>query len=173
MTSPANAVLPTTGSLVIAERPGAPIACDMRSASDTPDERIAEYGRLFAHALIERERTADAVELRFAAKPGVAQWIEDLVRREAACCPFFSYAVRVEGDRIIWRTSSAAGPAAQAMIDELHALPERFADGFEGLLGRLAGRGAAVTTTTPGVFALQDSGREGGLLSKVKKACGC
>jgi len=58
------------------EEPGAPIACDMTGAGDTAEERFAEYGRLFAHALIDRARTSDAVVFTFAAKPGVAEWVE-------------------------------------------------------------------------------------------------
>jgi hypothetical protein len=57
------------------EKPNAPIACDLTDAPETADERIAEYGGLFQLALAGRERTADAVELRFAAKPGVAEWL--------------------------------------------------------------------------------------------------
>jgi hypothetical protein len=47
----------------------------MTTASDAPEERLAEYGRPFAHALIDLERTADAMEFRFAAKASVAEWI--------------------------------------------------------------------------------------------------
>ena len=68
-------------ALTIVERPGVPIACDMISAPDTPEERLAEYGRLFAHALVARERTADGVVFTFAAKPGVGAWAADLARR--------------------------------------------------------------------------------------------
>ena len=35
-----------------------PIVCDMTSATDTGPQRMAEYGRLFAQALVGRERTA-------------------------------------------------------------------------------------------------------------------
>ena len=37
--------------LSIVPRPDAPIACDMTSATDTLAERLAEYRRLFEHAL--------------------------------------------------------------------------------------------------------------------------
>ena len=159
--------------LMIPETPGAPIACDMTAASDTPEERLAEYGRLFAHALLDLERTADAVEFRFASKAGVAEWIADLARREAACCPFLSYRITFSADRVVWRTSSEAGPAAQTILDEFSALPERLADGFSGLIERLGQKGLLISSPRPGRFVLDENQPKPGLLSKVKAACGC
>jgi hypothetical protein len=159
--------------LVIAEKPNAPIACDLTDAPDTPAERLAEYGRLFAHALAGRQRTADAVEFRFAAKPGVAEWVSDLARREAACCPFLTHRVSVDGVHVIWRMSTQAGPAAQALLDEVHILPERFGEGFKGLLERLDVRGVTVVAPTPRRFVVDDGQRKPGILDKVKAACGC
>jgi len=120
MSSPPN-------SIVIPATPVAPVACDMTTAPDSPEERVAEYGRLFAHALVARERTDRAVVLTFAAKPGVEEWIVDLVAREAVCCPFFSYGIEHRDGQIVWSTSTEAGPAAQAMLDALYAGPESFA----------------------------------------------
>lgn len=156
--------------LVIRETSGAAIACDMTTARDTADERIAEYARLFAHALIERHRSADAVEFAFEAKPDVAEWVTDLARRESACCPFFSYRVSLRDQRVVWRISSQAGPAAQATLDEFYAGPERFGDGMAGLLDRLAGRGFTVSTPAPGRLALD---QPTGMLGRIKGACGC
>jgi hypothetical protein len=145
----------------------------MTTASDTPEERLAEYGRLFAHALVERERTTDAMEFRFAAKAGVAEWVVDLARREAACCPFFSYRITFASDRIVWRTSSQAGPAAQTILDEFAALPELLADGFDGLIDRLGRKGIPISSPKPGLFVADDRKQEQGLLRRIKTACGC
>jgi hypothetical protein len=153
--------------LLIKETPGAPIACDMTGATDTPEERLAEYGMLFSHALVERERIADAVELRFAAKPGVAEWVTSLARREAACCPFATYQVTFSGDRVLWRISSQAGPVAQALLDEFHALPDRIADGVTGLYDRLSLRGVSVASPSPGRYVVDEVG------DRVKGRCGC
>lgn len=161
----------TTDVLTIDETPGAAIACDMTEARDTADERIAEYARLFAHALIARDRSADAVEFAFATKPGVAEWVTELARKESACCPFFSYRVSVHDDRVVWRISSQAGPAAQATLDEFYAGPERFGDGMAGLLDRLAGRGFSISSPAPGKLALDQ--RPAGVLDRIKAACGC
>lgn len=169
---------PTDGAaarepLILRETPDAPIACDMTQASDTLEERLAEYRRLFAHALTKRGRTTDAVEFRFASKPGVADWVVDLVRREAACCPFFSYHVSFDADHVTWWTSSHAGSAAQTILDEFHALPERFAEGVDGFFERLEERGVLITSPAPGRFVVGDRQHTPGLLSKVKAVCGC
>jgi hypothetical protein len=151
----------------------APIACDMTTATDSLEERMAEYGRLFAHALIDRRRDGDAVVFTFAAKLGVAAWAADLARREAACCPFFSYDVAVDGDRVVWRTSSGAGPVAQEFLDEFHGLPDRMSDGLDGMLARLADRGITIVSPAPGRLAIDERKSTPGLLGRVKSACGC
>ena len=159
-----------TQLMLFEEKTGAPIACDMTGAGDSAEERFAEYGRLFAHALIDRSRTADAVVFTFAARPGVGDWAADLARREAACCPFSTYDVKLIGDRVVWRTSSQAGPIVQAFLDELHGLPDRIAGGLEGLLARLDARGLEIKRPAPGRFAVE---ARPGLLDRVKAACGC
>jgi hypothetical protein len=162
-----------TQVLLIEARPDAPIACDMTGAGDTPEERFAEYGRLFAHALIDRQRTSDGVVFTFAAKPGVTDWVADLARREAACCPFSTYDVASDGARVVWRTSSQAAPMVQAFLDEFYGLPERIGDGLEGMFARLAERGLKITSPLPGRFAVEEGKGAAGLLGRVKAACGC
>ena len=108
-------------------RPEAPIACDMTTARDTPDERLAEYEVLFAQELLSRERRADAVVLTF--PTAVRAQVEDLARREHACCPFLGYRVESDGDRVVWTITGDERPGAQATLDAFHALP----DGAGGL----------------------------------------
>jgi len=157
--------------MLLEEKPGAPIACDMTGAGDTAEERFAEYGRLFAHALIDRARTSDAVVFTFAAKPGVAEWVADLARREAACCPFSTYDVRLIEDRVVWRTSSRGGPIVQAFLDEFHGLPDRSEGGIEGMLARLADRGLEITSPAAGHYTARD--RKPGLLGRLRARCRC
>jgi hypothetical protein len=148
----------------------------MTGASDTPQSRLAEYGRLFSAALVGRERERAAVEFRFSSEVGVAEWITDLVRREADCCPFFSYRVTLEGDCIIWRTSTEAGAEAQVMLDEFHNLPEHGAEGLEGYFERLGQRGVSITSPAPGQFKiLSCEGTSAQGLSRGNKQsnCGC
>ena len=69
-----------------------PIACDISTAQDTPDDRLAANRDLF-----ERARTIVVTV------PGDArEAVEVLARREAACCPFRNYRVDVEGDVVVW-----------------------------------------------------------------------
>ena len=89
--------------LDIPAQPNAPIACDMRGAPDTPEERLQAYRALFATALLARERRPDAVVLRLRADATAT--VEALARREAACCPFLSYRVEPDGDVITWTIS--------------------------------------------------------------------
>jgi hypothetical protein len=112
-----------TITLHLPARAGAPIACDMSTASDTPDERLREYDRLFAEAMLARERREDAVVFTFR---GVAQaWVEDLARREAACCPFADYRVEADADTVMWTiTNPDERPEVDQMLDAFYALPD-------------------------------------------------
>jgi hypothetical protein len=108
-----------------------PIACDMSSAPDTPEERLAEYGRLFERALLRRERRADAVVLAFRADDGTRDAVDDLARREAACCPFLDYRVETAGDEVIWTiTNPVSGElraSADAVLGDFYDLPDNVA----------------------------------------------
>jgi hypothetical protein len=80
----------------------APIACDMTTAVDTPEERLAAYRELFARSLVRRQR---AVVFTFDA--GALEVVEELARREAACCPFADYRVEATDEEVTW---TIAGP---------------------------------------------------------------
>jgi hypothetical protein len=99
----------------------APVACDMTDAEDTLAERVAEYRHLFDHALLGRTSTDTATTFRLAARPGVRDWVLDLVRREAACCPFLSFEVDLEDDQVVWTTSGGLGASDMALLDEFLA----------------------------------------------------
>ena len=127
-------------------RTGAPIACDMSTAGDTPEERLAEYGELFARALRGRERGADSVVLRLDADARAQ--VEDLASREHACCPFVDYRIETVGGEVIWTTTNPAvgeqRAAVDVILDALHALPDHAGSDLDGYLGRLADRGVNV-----------------------------
>jgi hypothetical protein len=125
-----------------------PIAfvCDMSAAPDSPRERLAEYRRLFEHALAGRARTADAVAWRFTARPGVEAWVRDLAAREAACCPFLAYAVTVQDDTVVFSIAGGGDPRLRPMLDLVHALPDEVAAGAPGLLERLPAVGLEIRT---------------------------
>lgn len=95
----------------------------MSTASDTPDERLTEYRRLFERSLLRRERRDGAV--LFVLRANSAPQVADLARREAECCPFLEYRVEPLGDQVIWTVSDPVGRAgASAILDEFYALPE-------------------------------------------------
>ncbi|MFJ7219573.1 hypothetical protein [Amycolatopsis sp. NPDC098790] len=99
-----------------------PIACDMSNARDTPDERLAEYRRLFAEALVARERTAIGIRFRFRADPGVEDWIRDLAAREKACCPFFGFDIAAGAGEIRWDAAVPDTDEARAVLEDFYAL---------------------------------------------------
>ena len=133
-----------TKLLSIAPRPDTPIACDMSSAPDTLAERLAEYRRLFEHALTSRESTATGTTFRFAARPGVREWVCDLAHREAACCPFLSYEIDEQGDEIVWTTAGALGAEEMDILDEFLDRTESLAGSSDAIAQRLEGQGLHV-----------------------------
>ena len=124
----------------------------MSSARDTPEQRLAEYGDLLERALFGRERREDAVVLTF--RVDAREQVEDLARREHACCPFVDYSVEVLGDQVIWTiTNTIQGErraAVDAILDALHALPEHAGSDLDGYLDRLAARGVEVVGANGG-----------------------
>jgi hypothetical protein len=100
-----------------------PIVCDMSTAKDTEEERLAEYRRLFASALTGRDRVGDAIRFRFRAD--AEEWVRDLAAREKACCAFYDFTIAVEGAEVWWDCTAPAD--ARPVLDEFHALPDMLA----------------------------------------------
>jgi hypothetical protein len=139
-------------------RSDAPIACDMSTAIDTPDERLAEYAHLFEAALVRRERLEHAVVFVFRATTGARAKVDDLARREAACCPFMDYRVETVGDEVIYTiTNPVDEPDVDTMLDAVYALPDHAGDGIDGLLGRIAETGVDVVETDTNRFEWRSS----------------
>ena len=135
-------------TLHLPPRPGAPVACDMRGAADTPDQRLGEYQRLFQRALARRERRRTASCSGFRADPGVRAAVESLARREAACCPFLDYHVETANGEVIWTTTNPlAGEkraAVDVYLDAFHDLSDHTDSDITGLFERLAARGVEI-----------------------------
>jgi hypothetical protein len=104
-----------TASLHLPARPGAPVACDMSTAADTPEQRLREYRALFARALLRHERRPGATVLTFRADAGAA--VADLARREAACCPFLDHRVEPAGAGVVWTISGESAETLDAFHD--------------------------------------------------------
>ncbi|HEX5622721.1 MAG TPA: hypothetical protein VFX51_30115 [Solirubrobacteraceae bacterium] len=132
-----------TTVLHIPARPDAAIACDMSTAQDTPAERLADYARLFERALTGRERRDDGVVLTFSRD--AREDVEDLVRREAACCSFVDYRVDLSGGDVVWTTTNPRRgddrADADVILDALYELPDHAGAGLDGYFERLAERG--------------------------------
>ncbi len=101
----------------------APIACDMRTARDTPEERLGAYGALFGRALLRRERRPGSVVFAFRAAADARESVDDLARREAVCCPFLDYRVETVGDEVVWTIAGDGRFGVDAILDAFHALP--------------------------------------------------
>ncbi len=112
-----------TDVLHLDARSGAPIACDMSTAEDTWAERLGTYGELFRRALLRCERRSGAVVFAFRAESGVREAVDDLARREAACCPFLDYRVETVGDEVMWTITGDGRFGVDAVLDAFHALP--------------------------------------------------
>lgn len=129
----------------------APLVCDMTTAPASPQQRMAEYGRLFEHALTGSDRTSDAVIWRFIARAGVEAWVRDLADREAACCPFLTYTVAEHDGEVTYQIAGDDDPMIHAILDEIQQLPGRIGDGLPGLLKQLKDVGLDVQANDDGI----------------------
>lgn len=127
-----------------------PIVCDMTGAPDTPEERMAEYGRLFAQHLVERERTAEGIRFRLRADKGVEAWVRDLAARDKACCPFMDFTVATVGEEVHYDMTVVDDDIARAILNEFYDLPEIVAEGVKALEDRITGLGLQITTNDNG-----------------------
>jgi hypothetical protein len=121
-----------------------PIACDMTGAPDTPQERLEEYDRLFATALIAQERSPAGVTMRLRRDEGVEVWVRDLAAREKACCPFFDFEVTTAGDEVIWHATVIDDPLAREILDEWALLPKTASSGVAALEDRFVAKGLTI-----------------------------
>jgi hypothetical protein len=139
---------------------GMPIACDMTGAPDTAEERMAEWGRLYAQSLVGRERSAAGIRFRFRVGEGVEAWVRDLAARDKACCPFLDFTVTTADGQVWWDASVAAEAAdpelARAGLDDLYTMPETVGAGIAGIEDRLGQQGLKVTANASGTLIQLD-----------------
>lgn len=127
-----------------------PVVCDMTTATDTTEERLALYRQVFDH-LTGRERTETGIRFRFRAKEGLAEVIRDVAAREKACCAFFDFGIRENGDEITWDSTVIDDPIARQILDEYYDLPDTLTEGTEALFDRFAAKGLAIVIDDDGV----------------------
>jgi hypothetical protein len=70
---------------------GPPLACSLSAAELA--ERRTELAELADAALLEIRHTATNAEVVFAAAPTVRERLEQVIAREAICCPFLTMRV--------------------------------------------------------------------------------
>jgi hypothetical protein len=126
------------------------VACDMTTAADTPQQRVAEYGRLFAGHLVGRERTAEGIRFRFRADEGVEAWVRDLSAREKACCPFADFTIATVDGQVRWDITVIDDDLARAVLDDFYRTPETIGEGWPATQQRLDDLGFTVTTADGG-----------------------
>lgn len=105
-----------------------PIVCDMTQAPDTETDRLAEYQRVFAEALVARERTVEGFRFRFRDDDGIEPWVRDLAAREQACCAFFTFTVTRAGGEVLLDGTVVDDDTARAVMDEFYELPVTLAE---------------------------------------------
>jgi len=105
------------------------VVCDMSRAPDTPEERVAEYRRLFSGFLIGRDRIGNGFRFRFRADDGIEDWVRDLASREKECCAFFNFVVTGDGGEVHWDASVIDDDMARQVLGEFYRMPEILAEG--------------------------------------------
>jgi hypothetical protein len=143
------------------------VVCDMTGAPDSGEERLAEYGRLLAASLVARDRTATHLRWVLRDDPGIAAWARDLAARESACCAFLTITVTTRDGHVLWDCTTIDDPAARAVLDLFHDLPEGPWTTVGAVLDRLAATGvpavvAGGVRTGPGTGDPARSGRRPG-----------
>lgn len=113
-----------------------PIVCDITDAPDTPHERVAEYQRLYAQHLVDRERTETGIRFRLRGDDEVETWVRDLAAREKACCAFIDFDITRHGDELHWDIRVVDDDIARQVLDELYQLPDTLSLGAEALFDR-------------------------------------
>lgn len=129
-----------------------PIVCDMTTAPDTLDERLAAYKEVFGTHLIGRERTESGIRFRLRAANGVADRVRSLAALEKACCAFFDFTVTETGDEVIWDASVVDDPIAREILDEYYLLPDTVTDDPKVLFDRFADKGLTVVLDDHGTY---------------------
>lgn len=99
----------------LASVPGSPVACTL--SSKEARNQALEWVDLQEHT------TAVAIDggARMTLPASLAAQVEDLVRRESACCSFLDITLSVHGDELTLDVSSA-NPDAQPVIAALSGL---------------------------------------------------
>ncbi len=122
-----------------------PVVCDLAGAPDTVQERAESYRRLFADALVGRERTVAGTRFRFRAGDGIEVRVRQLANLEEQCCSFFTFTITVSGGEVLWDSTVIDDDTARAVLDEWFQLPEHVNQGVDVLHDRFLPSGLRFT----------------------------
>lgn len=81
--------------------------------------RSSEFGAL-DHALVGCERLENGVRLAYRDDPGLVAALDELVRKEAECCPFLAFTVDAGDGKVGVTITAPAG--AEALFDAILGL---------------------------------------------------
>lgn len=121
------------------------VVCDLASAPDTVEQRIASYRQLFADAFIGRERTVAGTRFRFRADDGIEARVCELANLEKQCCSFFTFSITVVGGEVLWDSTVVDDDMARAVLDEWFLLPDTVVHGIEVVHERMTASGLRFT----------------------------
>jgi hypothetical protein len=106
--------------------PDQPIGCSL-SATELP-QRLAEMAELGDAALLEIHRAGTRAELLFAAGAAVRERLEEMVAKEARCCPFLNMRLSETAGVITLHVQAPEG--AEVVLSEI---AEAFGDRTEAV----------------------------------------
>lgn len=132
--------------------PPIPVVCDMTTATDTTEERLADYKRLFGTALVGRDHTDRGIRFRFSANAGIEELVRDLAEREHACCGFMFFEVTARDAEVcmdVWVTDD---DTARVILAEYFQLPETLSEDAADLFARFANSGLDIVIEDDGVM---------------------
>ena len=102
-----------------------PLACALSPGEYA--QRIREFRRLFAAALLGHRREPNRLHLVLDNDAGREEATRDLLRREQECCPHFTFEVTTTRDAVIVEAGVPAG--AESCLDDLERMAARAAAG--------------------------------------------
>ena len=103
-----------TSSEATPPQPSTPIACGLGGQDQR--RQVAAWTRILDHATA-RQTTSHGVRMTFRADAGIAAQLADLMVREHACCPFFSFRLEADGGAV--SLSVAAPTEARDLLTEI------------------------------------------------------
>lgn len=101
-----------------------PVACDPTVIPLGLERHVAEYGSVFAAALVETDRAPRRVRFTLRGDPHIEARARLLAARESRCCSFLTQRFEHDRGQLIWTMTNDGNPAAEAILDQLVQLAD-------------------------------------------------